>query len=150
MGLDTSHDCWHGGYGSFMIWRKALAHAAWLPPLDFMEGFYDDLVKAAFIADSVPFAWHRTVWVQELPIQWECLKPDVLHELLNHSDCDGELKAYICAPLAERLDRLYWVMREWEEDDPYFKRRKDYMAWTERFAAGLRAAAESNENVEFG
>ena len=150
MGLDTSHDCWHGGYGVFMIWRKALAHAAGLPPLDFMEGFYDDQVRAVFSADSGPFTWHRTMWTQGLPIRWSCLRPDVLYELLDHSDCDGELKAHICAPLAERLDRLYWVMDGWKEDDPYFKRREDYMTWTERFAAGLRDAAEANENVEFG
>ncbi len=28
MGLDTTHDCWHGSYGSFSRFRDALATAA--------------------------------------------------------------------------------------------------------------------------
>lgn len=27
MGLDTTHDCWHGSYGSFNAWRIQLAKA---------------------------------------------------------------------------------------------------------------------------
>lgn len=39
MGLDVSHDCWSGGYGSFNIFREALAKAAGIP-LDMMQGYY--------------------------------------------------------------------------------------------------------------
>jgi hypothetical protein len=28
MGLDTTHDCWHGSYGGFNRWRNAIAAAA--------------------------------------------------------------------------------------------------------------------------
>jgi hypothetical protein len=28
MGLDTSHDCWHGAYSAFMRWRSELCRAA--------------------------------------------------------------------------------------------------------------------------
>ena len=28
MGLDTTHDCWHGPYSMFMRWRTAIAAAA--------------------------------------------------------------------------------------------------------------------------
>lgn len=39
MGLDVSHDCWSGGYGSFHIFREQLAKAAGIP-LDMMAGYY--------------------------------------------------------------------------------------------------------------
>ena len=41
MGLDTTHDCWHGSYSAFAIWRKKLAEAANIP-LDLMEGHFED------------------------------------------------------------------------------------------------------------
>ena len=40
MGLDTSHNAWHGAYSAFMTWRKKIAHLAGFPPLELMEGFY--------------------------------------------------------------------------------------------------------------
>ena len=40
MGLDTSHNCWHGAYSAFMRWRQEIAKAAGIP-LMLMEGFYD-------------------------------------------------------------------------------------------------------------
>jgi hypothetical protein len=40
MGLSTTHDCWRGGYASFDLWRRELAHAADFPPLALMEGYY--------------------------------------------------------------------------------------------------------------
>src|SRR5437016_2133419 len=41
MGLDTTHDCWHGAYSAFMRWRTKLAEVAGLPPLMLIESFYE-------------------------------------------------------------------------------------------------------------
>jgi hypothetical protein len=41
-----------------------------------------------------------------LPIKWDCLKPSALHELLSHSDCDGEIAADRCGPIADALESL--------------------------------------------
>src|SRR3990167_2324187 len=106
MGLDTSHDCWHGSYSAFMRWRRMLARIAGLPPLDLMERFYvagdyNDPIKAARRGLGMEDAF--TEIQESLPIRWACLLPDVLHELLMHSDCDGELPTAICGPLADRL-----------------------------------------------
>jgi hypothetical protein len=43
MGLDTTHNCWHGAYSAFMRWRQEIAKAAGLPPLDLMEGFFTSM-----------------------------------------------------------------------------------------------------------
>jgi len=81
MGLDVSHDCWSGGYGSFYVWRKELAKAASMPPLERMVGFNGD-------------------------IEWKWLKEDALHILLDHSDCDDIIRVRHCKCLADRLAHL--------------------------------------------
>lgn len=84
MGLDTSHDCWHGAYSSFGRWRSVLCEAAGYGELAKRDGY------------GPPF----TPWPPGFPAG------DVLVDLLYHSDCDGELKSEICGPLADRLEAL--------------------------------------------
>ena len=85
MGLDTSHDCWHGSYGGFNDYREALADAA---------GY--DLEK---------------LWGLDWPDgseagKWPVLPHDPLVVLLQHSDCDGVIPWDVCGELAERLAGL--------------------------------------------
>lgn len=140
MGLDTSHGCWHGAYGAFMRWREKLAEVAGLPPLGLMEAFYkagewDDPFKD--MTKAYPSTAER--YTRCLPIKWAALKPDVLHELLYHSDCDGELAAEICGPLADRLEQLI----------PLMPTKEDRRDKTQTFIDGLRAAAKAGEPVRF-
>lgn len=79
MGLYTTHDCWHGSYGGFLSWRRAVCEAAGLGKLDDYVGFGGD---------------------KQWPVD------DVLVELLSHSDCDGIIPAASCAPLANRLESI--------------------------------------------
>lgn len=158
MGLDVSHDCWHGSYSTFMKWRCVLAKASGLPPLELMEGFYhftdittDEVIKAVTAlgfnnghewASKLLQALYRP---HNLPIRWECLKPSPLHSLLNHSDCDGTIPASECYGIADALEALLPVI----EDEPGAG-QKDY--WREKtmaFIAGLRLAAANGEDVGF-
>jgi hypothetical protein len=143
MGLDTSHDCWHGPYSAFSRFRKALARAAGLPPLFLMEGFYSE--PLILTLDRVPQSVRDSVsWKTEgLPIRWDCLKPDPLHALLHHSDCDGELPVKVLIPLAKRLEALVPILKAGGEENT---------RWAEsaaQFARGCRAAARAREPVEF-
>lgn len=115
MGLDTTHDCWHGAYSRFMQWRIELAKAAGMPPLRDMRGFSGDRPC----------------------LEWEDQVPDVIHVLLNHSDCDGEIAHSDCLPLARRLCVLAALVPE------------EWMQRTIEFAAGLLRAHNLNQNVEF-
>lgn len=81
MGLDTSHDCWHGGYINFSEWRRAVCKAAKLGELHDYVGFGGDK-------------------------PWPDPKTDALVYLLNHSDCDGRIAARRCQKIAERLEAL--------------------------------------------
>ena len=151
MGLDCSHDAWHGAYSAFHRWRCKLAEVAGLPPLELMEGFYARLYPRE---SSLPTLYHSGPsgtheWLrgidERLPIKWECLKPDPLHELLHHSDCEGEIAAEACGPIADSLERLLPLLPSgdggghiglWHEK-------------TQQFIDGLRRAAAANEPLDF-
>src|SRR3990172_4493240 len=71
-----------------------------------MEGFWegpdDVLAKAALglRAEVIP------PLARQLPIKWGLLRPDPIHDLLNHSDCDGSLTPGQCAKIVPRLEKL--------------------------------------------
>ena len=153
MGLDTTHGCWHGAYSAFMSWRMKLAEVAGFPPLELMEGFYEPsgfgtLQTCHRILKTGPMDWVADSLERlekQLPIRWSCLKPDVLHDLLLHSDCDGELPVEICVPLADRLEELLPSLPD-ETAGGHIGFWKDK---TQTFIDGLRHAAGVNEAVEF-
>jgi hypothetical protein len=157
MGLDTSHNCWHGAYSAFMRWREKLAEVAELPPLRLMEGFYEppseEALEWARPRDGGPKcnSYHGpslSHWIDDitprLPIKWASLRPDPLYQLLHHSDCDGEIAAEDCAPIADSLERLLPLMHGGGGGHIGNYREK-----TEQFIKGLRLAAERNEPVDF-
>lgn len=156
MGLDCSHNAWHGAYSAFMRWREKIAEVAGLPPLELMEGFYSPLMTGrpptlyhgmntlnpAFGPDSRPYLAGLD---DRLPIKWESLKPNALHELLYHSDCDGEIAADRCGPIADELERLIPLLPDAEAGGHIGRWREK----TQQFVDGLRAAAAANEPLGF-
>lgn len=144
MGLDTTHDCWHGSYSSFNVWREEIAKALDIP-IGLMDGWYEREGIQSILANP-------PVWMQEildrrlfnyLPIYWETLKPDVIHVLLTHSDCDGLINTNHLIPLAERLEEIAALLPD-EIDKRFNMREKAF-----KFATGLRLAADLGEVVEF-
>lgn len=144
MGLDTTHDAWHGGYGRFNFWRIKVAKAVGIP-LELMEGFYADdyrhplsMVKDAVERVADPSAKEQLArHLESFPLSWDAFTPSALHELLYHSDCDGEIDWQNCLAIAIELERTFPNL-----DD-------DTKALAERFAKGLRLANEKQENLEF-
>lgn len=150
MGLDTSHDCWHGAYSAFHRWRQELAKAAGLPPLDLMEGFY----RCGDQNYADPIYWARKGlndekafddMRQQLPIKWDCLKPSPLHGLLHHSDCEGEIEADDCGAIADALEALLPKLPQGSGGGHIGNWRDK----TQTFISGLRRASAANENVDF-
>lgn len=151
MGLDTTHDCWHGAYSAFHRWRIEIARVEGIP-LELMAGYYSDdsmlnLHRLANVLANSPFdmfantldGLHRI-----LPISWDLLKPDILYVLLHHSDCEGELPADVCGPLADRLEELLPRL-----SGDFGGHVGDIREKTQKFIDGLRLAASRNEPVEF-
>jgi hypothetical protein len=151
MGLDITHNCWHGAYSAFMRWRQEICRASGLPPLNFMEGFYQAESGTEY---QDPIYWARKGLMSEdafedirrsLPIKWECLKPSALHTLLHHSDCDGEIEWEECGRIADALEELLPKLPTGESGGHIGNWRDK----TATFIAGLRLAHKNQENVEF-
>jgi hypothetical protein len=149
MGLDTSHDAWHGAYSAFMRWREKLAEVAGLPPLKMMEGFWEAGVAPY---DPATMIFHDPggkdsvqKFLSGLPIRWECLKPDPLYTLLCHSDCDGEIAAADCGPIADSLERLLPLLSDGDGGGHIGNWRDK----TQQFVDGLRRASAANEPLDF-
>lgn len=136
MGLDTTHDCWHGSYGAFGRWRTAVAVA---------EGFSTE----------------RTEWGSETYVfprdqfsagnyagEWDPLPDDPLMILLVHSDCDGIIHWEHAGLLADRLERVVPKLPAIPEI-VYGSYPPDWRGAAEQFVAGLRAAHAAHEDVDF-
>jgi hypothetical protein len=85
MGLDTSHDAWHGPYSSFNQFRHKIAEAIGVN-LDSFEGY----------GGNVPF--------DELKrgVRW----------LLDHSDCDGHITPKRCKLIADDLKKIIPLLED--------------------------------------
>lgn len=131
MGLDTSHDCWHGAYSAFSRWRNKLAEVAGYEL--YMHGPYE----------TARINWGR-ITDDNIQGKWNETPKDPLIVLIAHSDCDGTIYPKQAVPLANRLEELLPLLK----DDggghigPYKKR-------TQLFIDGLRLAASKSEAIDF-
>ena len=135
MGLDTSHDCWSGPYSQFMRWREWLNLFVMLDRADAGDEAARTISHMGATREAIEKAWEDGHYAdQSVPI----------NVLMQHSDCDGEIAADVCAPLADALQSL--ADRRMQQRGLYDEKRPA----TERFIAGLREAAAAGEAVEFG
>lgn len=151
MGLDTTHDAWHGAYSAFMRWRQEIAKVAGLPPLMLMEGFYksnDPIFDPMWSMDKGSRSENPDPTLaalkQQLPIRWDCLKPSPLHILLYHSDCEGDIPWEDCQPIASALSELLPKIEG--EGGGHIG---NYKQKTQQFIDGLLRAAAAKEDLIF-
>ncbi len=121
MGLDTTHDGWHGPYSAFRRFRVAVALAADYP-------WYDDL-------DAREWDGYKQ---DNFDGVWESYPTDPLLVFLVHSDCDGSIPADIAIEVAVRLEEISGRMPD-----------ESHGASARQFGAGLRKAAALAEPLEF-
>ena len=95
MGLDTTHNCWHGSYSAFHDFRDAIARVVTGIPIDKMKGF-GGMPGVALGAES-----------------WDAWADDPIVKLLRHSDSDGEIAVEDCLPIALRLEALAPKLGVW-------------------------------------
>ena len=80
MGLDTSHNCWHGPYSTFNSFRTEVAKLVGIT-LSHMQGF------GGFV-------------------EFSSNEEEPLNILLSHSDCDGVITHQETLPLANRMQEI--------------------------------------------
>jgi len=133
MGLDTSHDCWHGPYSQFARWRQWLNLFVMTQRGDAGDKAAQQISHMGATAEAIDRAWAEGHYDDQIvPI----------NVLMNHSDCDGEIPAEVCRPLADALEGL---LDQMPERGIYDEKRPA----TERFIRGLQRAAAAGEAVLF-
>jgi hypothetical protein len=121
MGLDTTHDAWHGPYSSFNRFRHKLADQIGIR-LDDYKGYSDAGTKDL---DSIPH-----------PIM----------PLLNHSDCDGELTPEQCKSIADGLDL---ILKSLPIPANGVSEGSSFIEDVIQFRDGCLLAYSKKENIEF-
>lgn len=139
MGLDTSHNCWHGPYSAFHRWRRRIAEVAGLGDLDHYEGF-EEILSIKMLGKH-----------EGEPRKFDEGHP--LTPLLSHSDSDGVIPAVVCTSIADALEALLPVLegfaRNTRPDGHVRIANEWYVSKTKDFIDGLRTAAAAGEDVEF-
>lgn len=152
MGLDTSHDAWHGAYSAFNRWRDKLGEVAGYTYHHDVHDLSDgQIIRSVRMTPDIDWGCIEATIGHDLFGKWPSMPvrpdgtPDPLIVLLAHSDCEGEIQAEFCAPLADRLEELLPALGD-EEGGGHVG---SYREATERFIRGLRAAAEEGEPLGF-
>jgi len=120
MGLDTTHNCWHGPYSSFGNFRKFLANQIGIDLNDYIGYGNLDATKELNTID------HK------------------LMPLFDHSDCDSILTVEEAKQIAEGLDEVLEKFLESEDLDNQYYRDKMI-----QFRDGCLLAVANNEEIEF-
>lgn len=145
MGLDITHECWHGAYSAFNRWRDKLGEVAgytYHESPNGRGGQHPDIDWGnieATIGRNLLGKW------PEIPVRPDGTS-DPLIILLAHSDCEGIIQKEYCNALANRLEELIPILGE-EDGGGHIG---SYADKTQQFVIGLREAAVNNEDVEFG
>jgi len=121
MGLDTTHDAWHGSYSSFGRFRERLAQEIGLN-LNNYKGYNSN----ATLDES------------------EIDHP--LMDLFNHSDCDGELTPDQCLKIAQGLNEVIKKLPIPEINDSWDGR---FLESCIQFRDGCMLAYSRKEVLEF-
>jgi hypothetical protein len=150
MGLDCSHDAFHGAYSAFNSLRQEVSRVTggsfpphWLYNADgtLAKGndglaIYDRTLnrKMIYLGDGVG--------PEETP---------GLYEFLTHSDCDGKISPEMCVKVADDLEKvLPKIEAKNTPSHGHIAARGGYAEVVRKFIVGCRAAAKAGEPLIFG
>jgi len=126
VGLDVTHDCWHGAYSAFNRFREEVWDLAY---------------------PNHKGKWSDDAFMEREWREFTRYKPatEPLDYLLFHSDCEDDLKRYMLIPLAERLEAIAPFL----STEGVGHMAHGAQAKALQFAKGLREAHAAKETVEF-
>lgn len=152
MGLDTSHNCWHGSYTGFARWRNDIGRIIGWGTEERLSGAGEGYMipegrvpEQAAPADEIRTedgetytihwsqAYDNSVWLGH----WDTDPEDVIDVLMVHSDCEGIIPHRFLDPLVMRLLEIGKQQDGW------------YLDATKLFIAGLMDANDRGEDVDF-
>jgi len=149
MGLDCSHDAFHGSYRAFDYLRRLVCAAT--------GGSYPPHWVVDEKGHPIKDKNGRIVRHEGLDERWFYFGDEYskkkcpgLTLFLSHSDCDGEISPEMCTVVADELSELMPKIRamQWEPWG-HIVSAGGYAACVQRFIAGGRAAAKAGEALMF-
>lgn len=120
MGLDTTHNAWHGPYSSFNRFRHELAKRIGIDLKEYHG--YNDTHDGKDLKDI----------------------NHPLMDLFDHSDCDGELTPSQCLLIARGLEDVIL-----KSPLPVGIEEEDFIEKCIQFKNGCALAYSKQENIEF-
>lgn len=140
MGLDCSHDAFHGAYGAFSRFRQAVCYV--------IGGSYPPHNK------HNNFLWNEEVQPDENIWYWGKGYSQETHPglylFLCHSDCDGEISPKDCLLVAKDLEALVPRLDKLGTGSGHIAHYGGYGNVCRKFIEGCRLAASKEEPLYFG
>ena len=147
MGLDTSHDAFHGAYSAFNRFRQMICFVIGGSHPPHYE-YNDDFSFKPEVAGLLPI---RADLDENMVYFGQDLEDDSgLVELLLHSDYNGEISPEMCVKIADELEELLPKIESLPDTSGgHIKARGGYVGVTRKFIDGCRAAAAAGEPLIF-
>ena len=126
MGLNISHGTFDRSYSTFHKFRTIVAHLSGFPPLELMEGFYQngDAMNDPFFMLKNEFRISKIK--ERLPIKWDLFQHHPISELLYHSDCDGKISYGKAKKIGDHIRSLVEKLpEEWKDWEGIFVQFSD-------------------------
>lgn len=153
MGLDTSHDAFHGPYSAFNRLRAAVCYCAgglWSPHNFPSEQAGVQRLAELDVAEPIERTTSGALWFYLPDKVTEQTHPG-LYAFLKHSDCDGQLTPEECAAVARDLNALIPALEQFDRDHPDLSwgHIGSFADRAFQFANGCRRAAAAGEVLDF-
>lgn len=147
MGLDTSHDAFHGAYSAFNRFRQVICRATGgsFPP----HWLYND--DGSLKVDEHGLAIYNKDLDDKLIYFGGDLDDESgLYAFLMHSDCDGEISPEMCVKVADDLEKILPAIAALpDRGGGHIAARGGFAEVTRKFIAGCREAAKEGVPLEF-
>lgn len=152
MGLDCSHDAFHGAYSAFNSFRQVICKAfgGSFPPHNF-KGFKNGVITRDMLLGKEQPLDNNMIYFNDPTDENTVEVPDGLYLFLTHSDCDGDISPELCIKVADDLEQLLPKIKAmtgtpWSGS---IEHAGGYEEATKKFIDGCRLAARKNEPLLF-
>ena len=146
MGLDTSHNAFHGAYSAFNTFRQAVCRATGgsFPPHWLVKN--NEYVQK----DSGRLEYDPNLDGDLVYFGSNVEEGDGLYLFLTHSDCDGEFTPEECTKVADALEQwLPEIEKQTIANVGHIEARGGIGEVTRLFIRGCREAADNDEPLIF-
>ena len=150
MGLECSHDAFHGAYSAFNTLRQAVCHA--------MGGSCPPHIKRDEKFNLVRDENGEIIWLRDLNDFSFSIADEFedkekyagLWVFLTHSDCDGEISPEMCKRVADELEKFILPkLKHYGEAPGHIGYQGGYAKVLKKFIKGCRKAHQAGEPLEF-